>query len=449
MKYMKFGNRKTMFYAVLWMLFLPFFQCKEYSKKSSNDTVQLILDWNKMLLNLVQTSEGYRPPVSGRMYCYMGLSLWECNRFFNKDLIELSTLFPDFKLPVDSVPLSIVRDAVINANYERMVHHFFPHAIMSMHKSYQSFYESNRVNLLSKYSKWDIEQSEDLGIKIADAIFEFSKLDKIGHQSFAFNFDQNYTPRVGDGQWVSLDSMPALLPHWGQAKWFLLPPDSIKLVPPIEFSNERSSEFFSQALEVFTISRPLTSERRWIAEFWSDDFHGITFCAVSRWISILIQYTEQNPNTVEVLVETLFRMGLALNDATVFVWSKKYIYNVERPDTYIRRNVNKNWEPLHHTPNFPSYPSGHATFGAAAGEVLKAIFGNKIQFTDRSHETKKEFNGTPRKFATIDAMVNENALSRLYLGVHYRMDCEEGLNVGKIIGKKAVELSLLKNQVKN
>ena len=281
------------------------------------------------------------------------------------------------------------------------------------------------------------------------SIFEFSKLDKIGHQSFAFNFDQNYTPRVGDGQWVSLDSMPALLPHWGQAKWFLLPPDSIKLVPPIEFSNERSSEFFSQALEVFTISRPLTSERRWIAEFWSDDFHGITFCAVSRWISILIQYTEQNPNTVEVLVETLFRMGLALNDATVFVWSKKYIYNVERPDTYIRRNVNKNWEPLHHTPNFPSYPSGHATFGAAAGEVLKAIFGNKIQFTDRSHETKKEFNGTPRKFATIDAMVNENALSRLYLGVHYRMDCEEGLNVGKIIGKKAVELSLLKNQVKN
>ena len=152
---------------------------------------------------------------------------------------------------------------------------------------------------------------------------------------------------------------------------------------------------------------------------------------------------------MEVLVETLFRMGLALNDATVFVWSKKYIYNVERPDTYIRRNVNKNWEPLHHTPNFPSYPSGHATFGAAAGEVLKAIFGNKIQFTDRSHETKKEFNGTPRKFTTIDAMVNENALSRLYLGVHYRMDCEEGLNVGKIIGKKAVELSLLKNQVKN
>ena len=29
---------------------------------------------------------------------------------------------------------------------------------------------------------------EDLGFKIADAIFEFSKLDKIGHQSFAFNF---------------------------------------------------------------------------------------------------------------------------------------------------------------------------------------------------------------------------------------------------------------------
>ena len=115
---------------------------------------------------------------------------------------------------------------------------------------------------------------------------------------------------------------------------------------------------------------------------------------------------------------------------------------MERPDTYIKRNINKNWEPLHHTPNFPAYPSGHATFGAAAGEILKSIFGNKISITDRSHEDNKEFIGTPRSFNSFDKMILENATSRLYLGVHYRMDCDEGLRLGKIIGMNAAKLNL-------
>ena len=135
-------------------------------------------------------------------------------------------------------------------------------------------------------------------------------------------------------------------------------------------------------------------------------------------------------------------MGLALNDVTVMVWASKYFYNMERPDTYIKRNINKNWEPLHPTPNFPAYPSGHATFGAAAGEILKSIFGNKISITDRSHEDNKEFIGTPRSFNSFDKMILENATSRLYLGVHYRMDCDEGLRLGKIIGMNAAKLNL-------
>jgi hypothetical protein len=49
------------------------------------------------------------------------------------------------------------------------------------------------------------------------------------------------------------------------------------------------TENHQEALEVYTISRPLSKENKWIAEFWSDDHSGITFTPVTRWVSVLNQ----------------------------------------------------------------------------------------------------------------------------------------------------------------
>ena len=67
-----------------------------------------------------------------------------------------------------------------------------------------------------------------------------------------------------------------------------------------------------------------------------------------------------------------------------------------------------------------------------------------MPLTDRSHEYNKIFNGTPRPYASFKAMAEENALSRLYIGVHYRMDCEEGLRLGYIIGERVSALKVQK-----
>jgi hypothetical protein len=44
-------------------------------------------------------------------------------------------------------------------------------------------------------------------------------------------------------------------------------------------------------------------------------------------------------------------------------------------------------------------------------------------------------------------MSRENALSRIVGGVHYRMDCEEGLRIGQIIGQKIAGLPLQSSKV--
>jgi hypothetical protein len=64
-----------------------------------------------------------------------------------------------------------------------------------------------------------------------------------------------------------------------------------------------------------------------------------------------------------------------------------------------------------------------------------------MQMTDKSHEFRIEFNGTPRHFESFEEMANESALSRMYLGVHFRMDIEEGTRLGKIAAEKVNLLS--------
>jgi hypothetical protein len=108
------------------------------------------------------------------------------------------------------------------------------------------------------------------------------------------------------------------------------------------------------------------------------------------------------------------------------------------------------------TPNFPAYPSGHATFGAACFNMLRSVRKDLGRGTngdpdalDRRHYSD-EVNGIARDnfqkdvvrpmavkdpFPTITSMIEENNDSRVWLGVHWRVDSTSG----EIAGQKVAE----------
>ena len=92
------------------------------------------------------------------------------------------------------------------------------------------------------------------------------------------------------------------------------------------------------------------------------------------------------------------------------------------------------------SPSFPAYPSGHSTFGAASAEALASVFGYSYSMTDNCHKHRAEFEGYPRTFNSFYEMANENAWSRVPLGVHFRMDAEEGMRYGTEIGREVNRL---------
>jgi hypothetical protein len=70
------------------------------------------------------------------------------------------------------------------------------------------------------------------------------------------------------------------------------------------------------------------------------------------------------------------------------------------------------------TPNFPSYVSGHSTFSGAACAVLSHII--------------------PAKAQSFVAMAKDASNSRMFGCIHYRSDCEKGLELGEKVGGFAI-----------
>jgi hypothetical protein len=152
-------------------------------------------------------------------------------------------------------------------------------------------------------------------------------------------------------------------------------------------------------------------------------------------------------------------INLAMADAGIQCWDTKYFYNIWRPILGVRGGQqdgnalttgDPNFEPLgaprtnepgriNFTPNFPSYTSGHATFGAAIFWTLRRFYGrDDISFTLSSDE----FNGVnigmdgkprpkrQRSFRSFTEALRENARSRIYLGIHYQFDAYAGSDAG-------------------
>ncbi|MBV6442222.1 MAG: hypothetical protein EPGJADBJ_03926 [Saprospiraceae bacterium] len=406
---------------------------------------EVVLEWNRLLLDLERHTAGYRPPVSARAFAYVEMAAYEAALPAMNGYVSLESYCPGYQSPSASLnDDQYYLPAALNAVYARILHRFFPNAPKKWLDKIDQLETEYTLKLQKQIDGQSLNYSVAFGQKVAEAVWLWSVTDREGHNAFLSNHDENYEPPACRGCWQpdNRHPMPALLPYWRKVRGFVVQAEDLRLIPPVPFDETPGSAFFTEAMEVFSVSQPLSRENIWIAELWSDDLPGLTVTPAGRWISIANQAIEQARPPFSIVVETYLKTAMALCDASIVVWHSKYLYNVERPESYIGRNIKSGWEALHENPSFPSYPSGHSAFGAAAAEVLSAQLGEHFQLTDRTHEHRQEFVGKPRTYQSFEEMAKENAASRVLIGVHYRMDCEEGLRLGKIVGRKVANLPL-------
>lgn len=103
---------------------------------------------------------------------------------------------------------------------------------------------------------------------------------------------------------------------------------------------------------------------------------------------------------------------------------------------------------LRPTPPIPDYESAHAVQGAAAAQVMKRVFArDNIAFSACSLSLPAGSNcndGTPvrRNFRGFGQAADENGVSRIYVGFHFRDAVTKGLKHGSQIGEWAVDHAL-------
>jgi hypothetical protein len=189
---------------------------------------------------------------------------------------------------------------------------------------------------------------------------------------------------------------------------------------------------------VYDTVNGLTPEQEQIARFWSDD-PGSSPTPPGHSISITTQVLRLEGASLARAAESYARVAIAVCDAFVCCWYRKYTDNLLRPVTYLQRLVDPEWQPLLITPPFPEYPSGHSVQSGAACQVLTQLFGDGYRFTDHTHDSRGL---APRSFGSFLEAAREAAISRLYGGIHYRSAIEDGIAQGIRIGDAAGALEL-------
>ncbi|WP_328383875.1 carbohydrate binding domain-containing protein [Micromonospora zamorensis] len=184
-----------------------------------------------------------------------------------------------------------------------------------------------------------------------------------------------------------------------------------------------------------------TPEQTQIAFFWANDLGG-TYKPPGQLFSHTRIVSEQRQLGILANARLFGLVALALADAAIAAWDAKYQTPIDlwRPVTAIEAMGGAGWQPLSqdragvpYTPAFPAYISGHATFAGAWSAVMKRFFGtDAIAFDATTDDPHAQ--GVIRRMPGFDHAAEENALSRIYLGVHYRFDADAGLATGRSVG---------------
>jgi membrane-associated phospholipid phosphatase len=311
------------------------------------------------------------------------------------------------------------------------------------------------------------------GVRWGEAVGRVVQLRRTidgGHPEKANPYlDPNYTPRR------TVDSWSLTLPHFHPGVGPRVPSYQRGVLPnlgnmqPFSFASKydfptppfpdvRSQQFAEEFAEVYALgawnSTVRSEDETQIAFFWEDGPRGATVPAV--WL--LLGMRLMNERGYYPLLERsrlLALLSVAMCDSGVAAWHTKYDLDILRPETAIRYSaaafcnpdprvkVDRHWRSLIVTPPFPSYVSGHSTFGGAGAEMLRLWFG-----TDHAIFTLKpldvvnwptELVGVSRSFTSFTQAAEENGLSRIYGGVHWLSDHREGDTKGRAIARHAFQ----------
>lgn len=362
------------------------------------------------------------PPYAARAYAYLSAAQYDAciAGYYYKTLYNRAAPFVvdaniQTLLPKSTLPSYPSEDAVIMGASVELLKLLFPGDQDFINQKAE---EHKRARMIAGANvRSDLDAGEALGKLVAAKFIARARNDRAGAAvGNATVWAQQEADAVNRGEtpWISqeIPKRPGMLPLFGKVRTWLF--DSLTMVTAIRPAappSTKSAQFKAELEEIYNYSKNLTKEQLRIAHYWADGVS--TYTPPGHWNYIAANEFVQLNFSEARWARNMALLNMSLMDAAVACWDAKYTYYNPRPS-----QMDDRIKTVTGLPNFPSYISGHSTFSGAASTVLGYIVSSKAKnFTD---------------------MAQEASLSRMYGAIHYRSDCEKGLETGNKIGAYAI-----------
>jgi hypothetical protein len=427
----------------------------------------IVQDWNDTLCTAAETVVSkHNPGVPTRAMAMMNGSIYDAFQAINRthQPFKVDTLAPGASL-----------DAAVSQAAYRVLKDMYPEV--------QGMLDTTLATRLGNVPDGAAKTAGiDLGNYIAQHYIT-------AHQNDGWDLPDAYTPNVGPGHW-STDPMvaPAIQKGWGSDwgsvdPWAIPNADYFDAETPFTIADMHSQRYTDAFNEVkdygARVSPSRTPTQTATGLFWAYDRPG-TGAPPVLFIESMVDIGNQIGNSPADNARLFAMASVSLADSIIAAWDTKYEADLWRPITGIRSaadddNPNTvadpNWEYLgapgnlpgsstdDFTPPFPAYISGHATMGGAIFKTLELFYGTNDfatadamfgidpvtgQYTLHSSEPGsgnirdyyvRFIQAGPLGPGMEDSPEGENTMSRVYLGVHWRMDQEDGQALGRAVAQ--------------
>lgn len=303
--------------------------------------------------------------------------------------------------------------------------------------------------------------------------------------------------RANDGSSASNDFMPGFMPgnhrpdpynpgqgflgpKWGSVTPFCIPPfpangNTLAYLPaPPGFTTPTYKKHFDEVRDHGGRARGMrTAVEEEVGLYWAYDGAKNIGTPPRLYNQIVRVIARDRNNTVAQNARLFALVNAGMADAGIVAWRAKYEHNLWRPAVGVREDDagtgptglgtgsaaagDPAWQAFgaprsnepgkgSFTPNFPAYPSGHATFGTTVFELIASFYGvatNALSFDFVSDELNGQTlgdDGIARtcggRTYTLGAAITANLESRVWLGVHWRFDGDGGKSAGQKVAQQ-------------